>query len=72
MLSQFPLTLILGQEKKSESESESEGVGPLFHYTAIIFMLIGTVFVIFIKNVLWWRIFKLGTSANSTGFREWF
>ena len=37
MLSQFPLTLILGQEKKSESESESEGVGPLFHYTAYYF-----------------------------------
>lgn len=37
MLSQFPLTLILGQEKKSESESESEGVGPLFHCTAYYF-----------------------------------
>ena len=33
MLSQFPLTLILGQEKKSESE----GVGPLFHCTAYYF-----------------------------------
>lgn len=32
MLSQFPLTLILGQEKMTESESE--GVGPPFHCTA--------------------------------------